>query len=155
MHPKARSEGVMVREVDGDFVVYDEHEGRAHELNASAAFVWRHCDGETSISELAAALTSETGLPADEEIVQLALAQLSKAGLLEGPQDAFTARVSRRQLIQRLGLAGSVTLMLPMVGTIVVPSPAMAQSPPTPPTPAPSGAPTAAPTDSPTAAPTP
>ena len=146
MHPKARSEDILVRELDGDFIVYDEDAGRAHELNGAAACVWRHCDGETPVSGLAAALGAETELPADEEVVHLALVQLSKAGLLEGPQSAFTARVSRRQLIQRLGLAGSVTLLLPMVGSLVVPSPAMAQSPPHGPTSEPTQFPTYQPT---------
>ena len=141
MQPKARREGILVRELEGEFVLYDEDAGRAHELNTAAASVWRHCDGETSISALASTLATETELPADEEIVHLALAQLAKAGLMEGPQSAITARVSRRQLIQRLGLAGSVTLLLPMVGTLVVPSPAMAGSPPF--TTAPTAAPTA------------
>ena len=146
MHPKARSEGILVRELNGDFIVYDEDAGRAHELNTAAASVWRHCDGATPVDALAAALAAETELPADEEIVHLALAQLSKAGLLEGPEVALAARVSRRQLIQRLGLAGSVTLLLPMVGSLVVPSPAAALSP---------GAPSIVPTgNGPTAEPT-
>ena len=128
MNAKARREGLIVKEIDGEFAVYDEHAERAHELNSTAASVWRHCDGETSVGEIAAALATETELPVDEEIVHLALGQLSNAGLLEGPQSAFAARMSRRQIIQRLGLAGSLALLLPMVGTIVAPSPAMAQS---------------------------
>jgi hypothetical protein len=126
MYVKARHEAIIAKELRGEFVLYDERAQRAHELNAPAAAVWRHCDGKTSVGDLAAALAAETDLPADEEIVRLALAQLSKAGLLEGPPDAFAAGVSRRQIIQRLGLAGA--FLLPIVSTLVAPSPAMAQS---------------------------
>lgn len=108
MQPKARRLNIIAREIEGAFVLYDEQAQRVHELNLAAASVWRHCDGDTSVSGLTAAMAAETGLPGDEEIVQLALAQLSKAGLLEGPHTAFEARVSRRQLTQRLGLVGSL-----------------------------------------------
>ena len=91
---------------------------------------------------LADAMAAETELPADEDIVHLALGQLSKAGLLEGPQEGFEQKISRRQIIQRLSLASSLTVLLPMVGTIVAPSSAMAQ--PGPPSPTPNG-PTLAP----------
>ena len=130
MHAKARREGIIVKEIKGEFVLYDEKALRAHELNTAAGVVWQHCDGETSIRDLADAMAAETELPADEDIVHLALAQLAKAGLLEGPQQGFEPRISRRQLIQRLSLASSLTVLLPMVGTIVAPSSAMAQSGP-------------------------
>ena len=145
MHAKARREDIIVREIKGEFVLYDEQALRAHELNAAAGSVWRHCDGETSIRSLADAVAAETELPADEEIVHLALAQLSKAGLLEGPQEGFEPRISRRQIIQRLGMASSLTVLLPMVGTIVVPSSAMAQTG----QPSPSASPSASPTTTP------
>ena len=135
MHAKARREGIIVKEIEREFVLYDENALRAHELNAAAGSVWRHCDGETSVRGLADAMAAETELPADEDIVHLALGQLSGAGLLEGPQKGFEPRISRRQIIQRLSLASSLTVLLPMVGTIVAPSSAMAQSGPAPPTP--------------------
>src|SRR5215510_8209919 len=98
MHPKARRGDVIVKEFERDCLLYDEQSLRVHELNGAAAIVWRHADGNTSIAELAAAVAAETELPADEEIVRLALTQLSKAGLMEGPQATFDARVSRRQI---------------------------------------------------------
>jgi hypothetical protein len=151
MQPKARRTGIITKEFEGEFVLYDEDSQRAHELNATAASVWRNADGNTSIAGLTAALAAETKLPADEEIVHLALAQLSKAGLLEGPQSAFEARISRRQIAQRLGLTGSLAMLLPIVSSIVAPTPVMAQSVPTgSPTTSPTSAPTVSPTKSPT-----
>jgi hypothetical protein len=131
MHPKARRTNIIAKEFDRECLLLDEHTLRVHELNATAASVWRHADGSRSITDLAAAMATDTGLPADDEIVRLALAQLSKAGLLEDPQSIFDARISRRQLTRRLGLTGGLALLLPLVSSIVAPTPAMAQSAPT------------------------
>lgn len=133
---KARTDGLIVKELGQELAIYDEREHRAHELNATAASVWRHCDGESSIRDIAAAMAAESGLPADEEIVKLGIEQLSRGGLLEEIQSGFDAPTSRRQVIRRLGLVGSAALLLPAVTTIVAPTRAMAASAPMP-TPAP------------------
>ena len=137
MTAKARREGLVVKDMEGELAIYDERENRAHELNATAAAVWRKCDGRTSIDEIATQIAAETELPRDEEIVRMALDQLSRAGLLE-EATALGAHISPRQMIQRLGLAGTAALLLPAVTTIVAPTRAMAQSPPMP-TPVPEG----------------
>lgn len=127
---KARSDDLIVKELGRELAIYDEREHRAHELNAAAASVWRHCDGEKSVPDIAAAMAAESGLPADEEIVELALDQLSRGGLLEEPWRRMQAPASRRQVIRRLGLVGATALLLPAVTTIVAPTRAMAQSAP-------------------------
>lgn len=131
MFPKARSEQLIVKEMDGELAIYDEREHRAHELNATAAAVWQRCDGKTSLADIAARIAAHSELPQDEDIVRMALDQLSRAGLLDQATDVG-AGVSRRQLIRRLGLAGPAVLLLPAVTTLVAPTRAMAQSPPAP-----------------------
>ena len=81
-------------------------------------------------SDMAAAIQRRTGLPADEEIVELALAELADAGLivLDGPESPST--ISRRSLVRRLSLSAAAVMMLPVVETILVP-PAAAQVSPT------------------------
>lgn len=150
MKPNARREKLIVKDLGGDTVVYDEATSEAHELNRTAALVWRHCDGQKSVADLARIVGEETALPADEGVVGLAIAQLTQAGLLEQSEGAAVAAISRRQLVGRLGAAAA--LLLPAVTTVVAPTSAMAQSGPIPPTPFPTtGAPTPFPT---TAAPT-
>ncbi len=102
----------------------------AHALNQSAAAVFDLCDGKTSKSEIAAEIQRRTGLPADEEIVELALAELVDAGLVvvDEPESPFT--ISRRSLVRRLSLSAAAVMMLPVVETILVP-PAAAQVSPT------------------------
>jgi hypothetical protein len=137
MQAKARRDSLIVKELDGELAIYDEINHNAHELNRTAATVWRCCDGETPVAEIAAAVARESDLPADEEIVELAISQLARAGLMEDPAGASSVRVSRRQLTRRLGIATTVAMLLPVVTTIVAPTPAMAQSA----TPAPSSPP--------------
>lgn len=143
MKHRARSEKLIVKELGDDLVVYDETDDAAHELNAAAAAVWRRCDGETDVETIAKELETELGLPADGEVVSLAIAELSRAKLLEPVEAPAAPVVSRRQLVRRLGLTGAAVMLLPLVETIVAPTPAMAQSAPTPgPTPVPTVIPT-------------
>src|SRR5262245_31653581 len=78
---------------------------------------------------MAAEIQRRTGLPADEEIVDLALAELVDAGLvvLDDPEPRST--VTRRSLIRRLSLSAAAMMMLPVVETILVPPQTAAQSP--------------------------
>ena len=130
MFPSARRERVFTVEVEGDLLVYDGDRQTANSLNPTAALVWRHCDGKTSIGELAEFLHRERGLPADEDLVWLALRRLERAHLLVEPvpRPSNGVRATRREIIQRLGLAGGLALFLPVVESIVAPTPAMAQS---------------------------
>ena len=74
--PKAKTERLIVREIDGETLVYDRSRHAASCLNEFAARVWRECDGETSVAAIAAALGE------DERAVWLALHLLTKAQLL-------------------------------------------------------------------------
>jgi hypothetical protein len=74
MMPKARTDKLSVRQLVEETVIYDLESHKAHSLNAAAAFVWRHCDGLTSIAELARLLHAELKLPDSEELVRLASA---------------------------------------------------------------------------------
>jgi Coenzyme PQQ synthesis protein D (PqqD) len=118
--PKAKTERLIVREIDGETLVYDRSSDAASCLNELAARVWRECDGETSVAEIADALGE------DERAVWLALHQLTKAQLLTEaiafPPDMNAAK-SRREIGARLGLGAAA-----LVTSIVAPIPARAAS---------------------------
>ena len=125
--PKARAEGVVVRELDGEVLVYDLDTHRAVCLNASAAAVWRLCDGRRTPSDIRRALGKTGAVP--EEFVWLALEQLARDGLLDARLPArpeALAGLSRREMMRRVGLAAAVAL--PVVVSIVAPTPADAAS---------------------------
>jgi len=105
MTPTARHEGILTQEVGEELIVFDTATQQAHRLNGPAALVFQHCDGHTSLAQLAE-------LVGDAGSVELALAQLQGAGLLASPA---VARRSRTK-----------ALLTPVVETLLAPTPAAA-----------------------------
>ena len=128
IEPLARKEGLVIQEVAGEVLVYDLDRHRAHCLNSTAAFVWRKCDGKTSIARIAESLGQREGAPINSDIVWIALGQLVRSNLLADSQEVktrVTARsVSRRKMIRLLGVGTIVAL--PLITSLVAPTPAQA-----------------------------
>ncbi len=126
MRPVASRKGLLVRELAGEIVVYDLERDEAHYLNRTAACVFEHSDGRETVAEIAVRLQAELKLPADEALVWLALDRLEEAGLLAHkptrPCDA--GGWPRRDAIVRTGIG--LALLLPVVASILVPTPAEA-----------------------------
>ncbi|HYO92772.1 MAG TPA: PqqD family peptide modification chaperone [Pyrinomonadaceae bacterium] len=124
--PKARSKGLVIKKLADEVLVYDLETNKAHCLNTTAALVWNHCDGRKSVSEIAASLEANTLEQFTEEMVWLALNQLERFRLLEGPVKLplKASGMSRRELVRKLGLAGAASL--PLILSIVAPEAASA-----------------------------
>lgn len=112
--PIARTEGLLVETLPDEVLVYDLDRKKAHCLNQTAALIWQRCDGRTSVSEIARALSDHLNAPVDEEVVWYGLNHLSKTRLLEEEvaRPSELPNVSRRDLIRRIGLAVSVPLVI-------------------------------------------
>jgi hypothetical protein len=119
--PVARTESLIVKEVDGETLVYDLKTDKAHCLNQTAALVWKNCDGRNSVSEISEILSAESNTAVKDEVVWLALDQLEKFKLLEDGtvKPAFLAGMTRRQMVARIGIAA---VALPMIISIVSPT---------------------------------
>ena len=112
----------IVREVAGEFIVYDKPTEHAHCLNKTAWDVWQLCDGNTTV----AAMIQKLG-PGSDEPVWLSLERLEKAGLLDSSSTVPEAtNLARRGAIIKLGIAAAIAF--PVVVSIMVPTPAQAQS---------------------------
>src|SRR5262245_52137556 len=118
--PQARKDGLVVRELPDEVLVYDIERHKAHCLNATAAAVWRHCDGETTPSEIAFRLAREFSTPVDEDVVWLALDDLGGLDLLESLVGRETG-LSRAQLVRRVGVL-TAAIALPAAFSLNVPS---------------------------------
>ena len=125
--PRARTENLLMENMPDGKMLYDTTRDTAHSLNPTAALVWQHCDGRTTTEEMIAHLR-QRDLPASEEVVWLALDRLGKAHLLQEPFVAPVEGLSRRAVIRKLGRAASVAALVPVVTSIVAPTPAMATS---------------------------
>jgi len=111
----------IVRQVAGEFIVYDKPTEHAHCLNKTAWDVWQLCDGKTTV----AAMIQNLG-PGSDEPVWLSLERLEKAGLLEHAPAAEAINRARRNTVKKLGVAAAIAF--PVIVSVLVPTPAQAQS---------------------------
>jgi hypothetical protein len=151
--PLQRSEGLIVRELGDETLVYERERHRAHCLNPTTAAVIRLCDGSRSALGIAATIELP-GSPSEREaLVRVALAQLTAASLVKEAADASRAGAAadaapattaaaapmagdarrasdgpadaaRRQVLLRVGAA----LLAPAIATVIAPTPAQAAS---------------------------
>jgi hypothetical protein len=118
--PRARTDGLVTEQVGDDLVVYDEATQTAHALAPQAASVWKHCDGASTLEEIARSLAIDEAQVAD------APEQLHVAGLLERPH-----LVTRRQASKGIAAAGAAAFGAPLIYSVAVrPASAAASQPP-------------------------
>jgi Coenzyme PQQ synthesis protein D (PqqD) len=119
--PRARKDGLVVRELSGELLVYDRDRNKAHCLNETAALIWKLCDGQTTVSRMGSLLRDQSSAQVDEQVIWYALDQFAKDHLLEErvKRPPEMGRVSRRELIQRIGLAASIPLVLSVLAPTV------------------------------------
>ncbi|MCH8934561.1 MAG: PqqD family protein [Gemmatimonadetes bacterium] len=127
--PRARQDELVVEELPDETLVYDLKRHKAHCLNRTSALVWQHCDGRTTVAEVAALLEGQLATPTDEAVVWMALDRLGRAHLLSEPVTlpADRAEYSRREVVRTLGRAAGISL-LPVVASILAPRAAAAAS---------------------------
>lgn len=126
--PVARKDGLVIQELPDEILVYDLDSDKAHCLNQTAALVWKRCDGRTTTESIARSLTTELHAPVDEKVVWLALDQLGRNDLLEQRPvpPPMLAGLNRREMVRVLGIAAAVTV--PLVTSILAPTPSQAAS---------------------------
>ena len=138
MIPVARTEKLLIQEVDNELIVYDEEQDTAHCLNPMAARVWHYCDGQNTVEDIAKLLEKELDIPAEEDVdmrglVWLTLEELERFNLIKEylPQLTSASSISRRKAIKKASLVGAFAIgsLFPVVKSIVAPTPAMAASP--------------------------
>jgi hypothetical protein len=110
---QARAEGLVIQELPDEVLVYDLDRHRAHSLNRTAALVWRHCNGRTTVDQMAALLEHELAAPVGEEAIWIALQRLARAHLLSerAPVLSRTTGSSRRALLRGLAMMGGLAVI--------------------------------------------
>jgi coenzyme PQQ synthesis protein D (PqqD) len=128
--PKAKKDKLVVRELADELLVYDRERHEAHCLNRTAALVWKHCDGRTSVAEITRRLAKDINgdQPVDERIVWCALNQFKRDHLLEESLEVpagmlMNGGLNRRQVMRVLGIS---IVALPLVTSMIAPTPAQA-----------------------------
>lgn len=87
-YPQQRGELIQSATSDG-WTIYEPETDSLHVLNDSARAIWELCDGKTSPSEMAHAISELTGLDAGhaESEVTDTLRSLERAGLVSSNRD--------------------------------------------------------------------
>lgn len=122
--PQARTDNLVIRELDDETLVYDMERDEAHCLNQTAALVWKRCDGKTTVRQAARALGVDLNTTVDADLVWLSVKQLERFHLVERTQKSPS--VSRRELV--LKYAPATLALLPAIFSITAPVPAQAAS---------------------------
>ena len=117
--PIARKSGLVVQEMPDEVLVYDLNSNKAHCLNQTAATVWKACDGKQTISDIAASFGK-----GNEDLVWLAIDQLSESDLLTAALPSKFEGQTRREVLKKIGLASLVAL--PVIASLVAPQNALA-----------------------------
>ena len=117
--PRARQEGLLHTSLNNELVIYDTERNKAHSLNHIASLVWRHCDGQTAVSQILKIVAQELRAPVDEQVVWLALQQLGRNQLLEERVQTPINLISRREAARRFGKVA--VMALPIVTSMLIP----------------------------------
>lgn len=125
VQPQARNKDLVVREFPDEELVYDLKTHQAYCLNKTAAAVWKQCDGRTTVAGITHAVSCDLDGEVNEDVVWLALSQLSRSHLLETGIAVPGMSISRRKVMRKLG---ATALTVPLVMGIVAPTAVQAQS---------------------------
>ena len=110
---------LIVESLRDELVVFDRRTNKAHLLDARAAAIWRAAENGCSMDDVAGVVEGKT-IEEKRTVAQLGVSDLERAGLLMSDLPAMP----RRGLLKTLGTAAIV----PMVISILAPSPAAAAS---------------------------
>jgi hypothetical protein len=123
--PRARKDDLLEETVGEELLLYDRTSHTAHCLSPIAAGVWRHCDGERDVTDLA----ELTG--ANENLVADALHELREKELLVAEPtltQSATPGISRREAIGRVARIGAAAAGASLIVSATAATPAMASS---------------------------
>lgn len=103
---------LVVKELDGEKVVYDPVHAQLHYLNHSAALVTDLCDGTATIRQMAEAIADVYEMPFDEVRSQVngVIRDLRKVGVIE---ERASGRVSPATADDDLDLSAIVRMEVP------------------------------------------
>lgn len=123
--PRARQDGLLEDTVGEEVLLYDRESHTAHCLSPVAACVWRRCNGEHDLAELAVL----AGI--SEELVASTLYELREKNLLDTAPALMQSAIpgeSRREAIGRVARYGAAAVAGSMIVSATAATPAMASS---------------------------
>jgi hypothetical protein len=120
--PVARTEDIVIQEVDQEILIYDLKNNKAFCLNETSSIIFQACSKKTSFDEL------KRKHKFSEDIIFLALDELRRENLLAENQQYNSpfAGMSRREAIRKVAFASVAAL--PVIAFLVAPTAVMSAS---------------------------
>lgn len=84
LYPRASNSDLVCREVDENMLILDSNNEQVHELNVTATYIWKLCDGQTSVESIARSFAEIFGIPIEKafEDVESVISALLEKSLL-------------------------------------------------------------------------
>ena len=122
LHPKARQNDIVIKELEGEILIYDLNSKKVFCLNEASALIWQACDGKRSVSEITNVISKKLKTEVNEDLVWLALDRLKKENLITNSDDIIGNfnGLSRREVIKKIGFSSMVAI--PIITSIVAPT---------------------------------
>ncbi len=114
--PKKRRKYLVVQRLAGETLVYDwiGHKGVC--LNPTSSLIWKHCNGRTTVYEMARILERELSIPPDPDVVRYGVQRLRDSNLLYEPKPNGGPGLTRREVLHRVAAAS-----IPVVASLAMP----------------------------------
>lgn len=125
--PLVRTTQLVCEDVSEECVIYDAREKKAHHLNSTLTWIWRRCDGNTTIESLADSFEQEFDVTDGLPVLVTGLEQLEARDLLDNPVD-FNLLAAEQVAISRRAVVAGGSVLMPLVVSIIAPTPAAAKS---------------------------
>jgi hypothetical protein len=128
--PLARQNQLFVEELVGECVVYDSDRKKAHSLNSTVTWIWRHCDGATTVEDLSLHFEREFGCSDSLDLIFSGIQQLEAANLLVSstPRQTTSSIPAAGPVMSRRAVVAAGSALVPVIASILVPTAASAQS---------------------------
>jgi hypothetical protein len=120
--PQAISKDIVVQNLRDEVLVYNLITHQAMSLNRTITTIWQLCDGKKDVSEIRHSTAKILNTAVSDEVVFLALDELSKNGLLDTNELIplkDLSQINRREMIKNIALTTSVAI--PIITSLVAP----------------------------------
>ena len=118
--PKAKTENIVVQDLDSELLVYNLTTHRAYTLNETSKIVFNRCDGKTTFADL------RRKYKFTDDLILFALDELKASDLLIDYQTEGFPGLSRREVIRKVGAASLIAL--PVIAGMTAPTAIQAAS---------------------------
>ena len=127
--PIRQKHDLICEDVLGECVIYDGRQKKAHHLNSTLTWIWNRCDGETTVEALVTAFDKQFNVTNGNHVVLTGLQQLNAHDLLENQSDISDVVAAERTSVSRRAVVVGGSVLMPLLTSIVAPTPAAAKSP--------------------------